>query len=272
MTLAGLLLAFAAAVTINWSYVGQHDAVAGMPTFSLSRPIALVRLLLRSRAWLLTFLAQGVGWAFYLAALRLAPISLVQGIGASGIAVIAFASTRGRIGRLPRTEQFAVVAGFAGLLMLALSLTGTVQVDRAPSPAAVAVWLAATMAGGLVLAGIPTGLGRAAALGIASGLLFAGGDVCSKLVVFGGVWVVAAVPLLAAYALGTALLQSAFQHGHALTAAGLATLATNAVPIVAGFTLFGEHLPRGARGAVQIAGFVALVTGAILLARRTRTA
>jgi hypothetical protein len=42
---------------------------------------------------------------------------------------------------------------------------------------------------------------------------------------------------------------------------------TNAVPIAAGFILFGEHLPPGARGALQLAAFCTLVLSAVVLAR-----
>lgn len=269
---AGLALAFAAAVTINWSYARQHDAVTEMPPFSLRRPLLIVSLLLHSRGWLLTSAAQAVGWGFYLAALRLAPISLVQGIGASGIAVLAFAGTRGHISRLSRAEQLAVAAGFTGLLLLAVSLTGSVQTDHEPAPAAVALWLAAITAAGAAIARAPTALARAVALGLASGLLFAAGDLCAKLVVHGHTWIVAALPMLAFYAAGTTLLQSAFQQGAALTAAGLSTLVTNALPIIAGFTLFDENIPGGAAGALQIAGFASLVGSAILLARPTPAA
>ena len=52
-------------------------------------------------------------------------------------------------------------------------------------------------------------------------------------------------PLIFAYAAGTSLLQWAYQRGDALTAAGMATMATNAVPIAAGFVLFSETLARG---------------------------
>ncbi len=105
---------------------------------------------------------------------------------------------------------------------------------------------------------------RAPALGLAAGLLFAGGDISVKLVVRGGLWLFAIVSLVAFYAFGTMRLQAGFQQGDALTAAGIATLATNAVPIAAGFALFGESLPGGARGGVQIAGFAAVVVGAVV--------
>jgi hypothetical protein len=105
-------------------------------------------------------------------------------------------------------------------------------------------------------------LSRAAALGLAAGLFFSDGDIAAKLVSFG---LVALLPLVACYAAGTSVLQAAFQHGSALTAAGIATLVTNAVPIAAGFVLFDEALPRGARGALQIAAFASIVASAGLL-------
>ena len=73
--------------------------------------------------------------------------------------------------------------------------------------------------------------------------------------------------MIVCYALGTSVLQGAFQHGDALTGAGLATLATNAVPIAAGFVVFGEQLPGGARGVLQLVAFASLVGSAVLLAR-----
>jgi hypothetical protein len=77
--------------------------------------------------------------------------------------------------------------------------------------------------------------------------------------------------LVGCYATGTGVLQRAFQHGSALTAAGLATLVTNAVPIAAGFVLFGEALPHDPRGALQIASFAAIVCSAALLGRTAAT-
>lgn len=267
---AGLALSFVAAVAINWAYSQQHLAVSRMPELSLRRPFRIVAELLRNRAWLLSFGAESVGWILYLAALLLSPLSLVQGVGASGIAALALFSVNGHPGRLTRREQVAVLAGVLGLLLLALSLVNTTQADSQPAPAGVAIWLGASVAGALLLTRMRSGIARAPALGLASGLLFAGGDICSKLVVFGHLWLVAFVPLFAVYALGTALLQQGFQHGNALTTAGLATLATNAVPIVSGFVLFDEELPNAASGVLQAVAFATLVGSAILLARRER--
>ena len=118
-----------------------------------------------------------------------------------------------------------------------------VHADRLALGAWIAVAL--TPAGwvlGIVLAFL-SGEGEAKGIGpvtpgMAAGLLFADGDISAKLVGYGGLWLVALASLIIAYAVGTSVLQ----RGDALTAAGLATMATNAVPIAAVFVLFGETL------------------------------
>jgi hypothetical protein len=263
----GLTLAFISTIVVNWAYSREHDAAAAMPAFSPRRPVRFVSLLLGNRRWRVGFAAESAGWLVYVAALRLAPISLVQAICASGIAVLAFATAHGHPSRLARHEQIAVLIAVAGLVLLSFSLVDTRQVDHSPAWRPVALWLGCTAAAALTLARTNVGLARGPALGLAAGLLFAGGDISAKLVVYGGIWFVAVVTLVLCYALGTSILQGAFQHADALTGAGLATLATNAIPIAAGFVVFGEELPRGARGALQLAAFTSLVAGAALLAR-----
>ena len=112
-------------------------------------------------------------------------------------------------------------------------------------------------------------IGRAPALGIASGILFAAGDVATKMAVSGPVENAAfLVWLIVFYGAGTAVLQAAFQRGGALTTAGLSTLFTNALPIAAGMVLFQEPFPSGWVGAVRVAAFAAVIAGAVLLAAR----
>src|SRR5439155_9489123 len=188
-------------------------------------------------------------------------------VAASGIAVLAWVSAGGNPGRLARREQVAVVAAFAGLALLGLSLVGTPPSDHRPPAVGAAVWLAASAGGAAALILLRTRLARAASLGLATGLLFACGDICAKLVGYAGPWLVAIVPLIACYGTGTSVLQSAFQHGSALTAAGIATMTTNALPIAAGFALFDQALPHGTAGVLQIAAFATIVGSATALGR-----
>jgi hypothetical protein len=263
----GLTLAFASAVAVNWAYAREHDAATMMPPFSTRRPVRFISLLLANTRWLGGFATESAGWLVYVVALRLAPISLVQAVCASGIAVLAFMSARGHPRQLDRYEQIAVLVAVGGLVLLSLSLVDTSQLDHAPSWAAILLWLGCSAAAALVLARVGFGLARGPALGLSAGLLFAGGDISAKVVGYGGVWFVGVITLVVFYGLGTSILQGAFQHGDALTGAGLATLATNAIPIAAGFVVFGEKLPPGPKGALQVAAFISLVVSAVFLAR-----
>ena len=153
----------------------------------------------------------------------------------------------------------------------ALSLVDTSESDQHPPVIGIIIWLAACGAGAALLIAIPTRFGRAASLGLAAGLLFADGDISAKLIGYGGWWLLALVTLIIAYAVGTSVLQWAYQRGDALTAAGTATMVTNAVPIAAGFVLFGESLPHGARAVLQVAAFACLVLGAVALGHQEPT-
>lgn len=268
----GLVLAMISALAVNWAYTKEHDAAAALPPLRFSEPVRSVRSLLRNRGWTIAFATEIGGWVLYVIALRLAPLSLVQAVSASGIAVLALLGVRGHPGRLARHEQLAVAAAVLGLLLLAVALIGTTPVSHPPRGLPAIVWLAASGGLAVALMLMRLGIARAAQLGLAAGLLFASGDVSAKLVSFGGIWLVALVPLVAGYGVGTSVLQGAFQHGSALTAAGLATLVTNAVPIAAGFVLFGERLPHGAGGVLEVLAFGSIVASAALLGRGARPA
>ncbi len=261
----GLLLAFASALVTNTAYSLEHDAAAALPPLSPRRPFRSVQMLLRDRKWLAAFGAETAGWLMYVAALALAPLALVQAVVASGVAVLAFASAHGHPSRLARREQLAVVLAVAGLALLALSLIGTTPSDEHPPVLGIIIWMAACGGGAALLMAARVRLARAAALGLAAGLLFADGDISAKLVGYGGLWLIALATLVVAYAVGTSVLQWAYQRGDALTAAGMAPRATTALPIAAGFVLFGEPLPRGTRAVLQVASFACLVASAVAL-------
>lgn len=267
-TWVGLALALVSALAVNWGYTWENDAADRLPPVFARRPAAAARTLLGSKAWRIGFLLETSGWIVYIVALRLAPLALVQAVSASGIAVLALVGSRGRPRSLPRHEQLAVVVAIAGLVLLGISLVGTDPSDRVPGVSGAVIWLGACFAAAVVLIAVQTHMVEAARHGLAAGLLFAGGDISAKLMVEGRIWLIALVPLIVFYAAGSIQLQTAFQRGEALTAAGMATLATNAVPIAAGFVLFDESLPDGAYKVLQIAAFATIVLSAVLLGGR----
>jgi hypothetical protein len=97
------------------------------------------------------------------------------------------------------------------------------------------------------------------------------GDISVKVATQGGARYALAIGVIVGYALGTAFLQLGYQKGAALTAAGLATLVTNALPIAAGTLVLGEPVPAGVSGALRILAFAAVTVGAVLLARPGRS-
>jgi len=147
------------------------------------------------------------------------------------------------------------------------SLAGTTPPDRHPPVTGAVIWLAACGGAALLIA-TPARSGRAAAsLGLAPGLL-SDGDISAQLIGYGGLWLAALATLIMTDAAGTSVLQSAYQRGDVLTAAGTATIMTNAVPITAGFVLFGQRPPDGIRAVLQLAAFACLVASAVALGRQ----
>ena len=262
----GLTLALVSAITVNWAYTREHDAVnRGLPPLSARRPVASARALLASRDWLIGFGGETAGWLVYVAALRLAPLALVQAVSASGIAVLALIQAGGHPTRLKHRDRLAVRLALLGLVLLGVSLVGSHPTDHAPHAFAAVVWLGACFGASALVSAVRLRLQSAVALGLAAGLMFAAGDISAKLVVLGSWWVIAFVPLVVAYAAGSIELQAAFQHGNALTAAGIATLATNALPIIAGVLLFDQSLPSGWQRVLQLVAFGAIVASGALL-------
>jgi drug/metabolite transporter (DMT)-like permease len=266
-TALALVLTLVSACGLNLGYLLQHSVASSVPTLSLRRPVASVRSLFVEKRWLLGLAIQAGGFVLYVVALDLAPLSLVQATAAGGIGILAIMVSRITHVRLTRLEQIGAAVSVAGLVLLGLSLLSDHGEGSGASYGWVGIWLAASAAGAaLCVMLLSRAIGRGPAWGIASGILFAAGDVSTKLAVSGGIENFAFLAcLIVFYSAGTAVLQAAFQHGSALTTAGLSTLLTNALPIVAGMVLFHEPLPSGWVGAVRITAFAAVVAGAVLL-------
>src|SRR5205823_6980229 len=143
-------------------------------------------LLFRHPRWLLGFLVGIGGWVLYVAALRVAPLSLVQSASAGGIGILALLASRGGA-TLERREKLGVAAATAGLLLLRLSLVHHGAGRSSGSAAAVAAWMAASAVVAALAAGAGArALAPGAGLGVAAGTLYAAGDVGTKAAVAGG--------------------------------------------------------------------------------------
>lgn len=262
-------LALASTTLTSLAYLREHDAAASMPALSMRRPLHSLGLLLSDRGWLLGFAMESSGFLLYAAALALAPLALVQSIVAGGIGLLAYLTYR-MGGREPlggRRIAGALVS-VIGLVALAVSLAKGTSEGHSGSDAAVLLWIGGTAALALVVLVVGRrAIGVAVANALAGGLCFSIGDISTKLATQGGARIAFVLTLIAGYTLGTTLLQLGYQAGAALTVAGLATLLTNVLPILAGTIVLEEPVPSGALGALRVLAFVAVTLGAVLLAR-----
>ena len=269
-----LFITVISACCLDLGYLLEHDVASRVPTLSLHRPIASLRSLLGNRRWLAGIGIEMAGWLLYVAALALAPLSLVQATAAGGIGILAIMVSRLTHVPLTSSERIGAVVSVVGLALLGVSLLGDHGTGASAGYLWIGIWLAASAAAAAAcIWPLARAIGAGPAWGIAAGILFAAGDVSTKMAVAGGSENVAFLSsLVVFYVAGTAVLQAGFQRGGALTTAGLATLLTNALPIAAGMTVFQEPLPAGWIGGVRILAFAAVIGGAVLLAARTKTA
>jgi uncharacterized membrane protein len=267
----GLLLALATAAMFNWSWVAQHTITSQLPRLTIRHPWWSLGVLFGHRRWLFAFLVGVAGWAFYIVAVRLAPLSLVQAVSAGGIALLAVFAQRAVGEPLPRREWVGVAVAVAGLVFLAASLAGGATNSRHASWLAVCAWFLVSWIAVAVSIGPGSRLlAPGAGLGLASGLLYAAADVGTKSAWYGGFMLLLIGPVWLCHGLAFTTIQLSFQRGRALATAGLSSFCTNALPIAAGVLIYHEHVPRGVLGVLRVVAFACVVFGAAVVARKER--
>jgi hypothetical protein len=263
---AGILLAVLSACLLNIGFHAQYSAAHGVD-LSLRHPVRGAIGLVTNRDWLIGYASGGLGWACYIAALHFAPISVVQSVAAGGLGLLALLAHRLGTPLEPR-ERWGPILAVSGLVLLFVSLSlggATSHHDHSGKLAMVVgcVSVAAALAAAI-------GLWRRSpgwVLALAAGALYAVSDLATKACLDGQVLYFLPF-VLGGAAFGFALLQLSFSRGSVMSTAGLASLANNAIPIAGGVLLFHERVPNGLAGATRILGFIAVVAGAVLLARR----
>ncbi|MHB8245751.1 MAG: DMT family protein [Acidimicrobiales bacterium] len=267
----GLSLALGSAVLINLGLFIEHRAAADVPVLRLRHPLAGMLLLLKNPAWLLGYGSGWVGWFMYIGALVFAPLSLVQGVAAAGIGVLALLVQIVAGVRLTRGEWIAVAASMLGLVLIATTVGITPHPHHhmhARRPEIIFLAIAVLVIFGSLVFGVAAKLANwGAALGAVSGVAFAAGDVATKAAITHRGWIFVAL-LIVLNVSGFAALQLSFQRGGALATAGVSSLLNNALPIGAGIVVFGERLPTGPPGIMRVLAFVAALAGATYLASR----
>jgi drug/metabolite transporter (DMT)-like permease len=263
--LSGLLLALAAAACFECSYVLQALEVRALP--EIARPgLGLLRRLVERPRWTLAIVLGLAGFVLQVLALRLAPVTLVQPVLATGLLGLLAFSAFVLHEPVGRRELAAVAAIVAGVAAIALA-----EPARGQSTDATAFALAAAVLGAVTLNAF-------ARRRPGAGSLLVSAIAADALAVLAAAEAARALPSPAPTAAWCAL----------AGAAGLAALATEsaalqrrgaarvapivlggqiAVPVVLAPLLLGERWSATAGGTgLLAAGLVAVVIGGALLA------
>jgi len=250
-------MALLAGVCFSFSYIGQHQVAAGLERFDLRRPLANLRQLVTDLQWMAAWLSGWVGWGFYIGALALAPLSLVQAIAAGGIGMLALGAHL-FVEPLRVLERRAAYVATVGLILVALSVRTHGESHLVSLHA-----LEITIVAGLGVALLCAAVSRHIGLAISSGICYGVGDVATK-GAFSGVpmlFVFVAVSYIAAFV----TLQLAFQRSSLLVSAGLSFLLSNVIPLACGVLLFGEQPLDRTVAILRYSGFVIVILGAVAI-------
>lgn len=270
----GIALAVAVTLMTNLASLFKHRGCQRTQPVRFSRPIATIQALARSRWFIAGWGLAAFAWLVHIAALSLAPISLVQAVLAGGAVTLAVLSQRLFGDSVERRQWLALFLGAAGLALLVATLPSFRGNGSEFSLAGIVGF-----EGGLVLLAAGIALGhraqrlvarRGVLLAVLAGLLFALAGIAIKGLTAGtgsGLAVIAALLLvtLVCGALAQYTTVAALQGGGAIETIGLMGLVANATQIVAGIVVFGDPLSPSPIGIVlQVTAF-AMVCGSALL-------
>ena len=270
----GIGLAAVVALMTNLASLLKHRGCQHAHPVSLGSPLKSLRGLAASPWFAAGWGLAAIAWLAHIAALTLAPISLVQAVLAGGAVTLAVLSQRLFGGRVERRQWLALALGGGGLALLAATLPHFHGAHSGFSVAAIV-----SFEGGLVLLAAGVALvhraprlaeRRGVLLAVLAGLLFALAGIAIKALTGGaGEWPLVASLLVLTLACGglaqyTAV--AALQSGGAIETIGLMGIVANATQIVGGVLVFGDPLSPTPLGmALQIAALAMVCLSALLL-------
>lgn len=271
----GLLLALATAfVSIVGFLLKQRGAVAS-PDVSLRRPVRSTWALFANKWWTIGILVAMGSWVFHVAALALAPISLVQSVIAGGLVMLTIVADRVFGHSVSRREWIGVAFVALGLAILAAT-SGEVA-DSARSTygdGALARYVLLLTALGLLLCAPFTRVPKAAGmlLAVSAGLLWAASDVTIKALSgelgdrgIGVLLDPMALVILVLSLVGLVVSARSLQLGDVVPVIAATSATANIGTILAGPLVFMEPMPSApAEVVLRVAAFVLVIVAAVL--------
>jgi drug/metabolite transporter (DMT)-like permease len=280
----GILLALLCALTTNLGFLLKHRGACAAPDVDFRRPIRSAIGLWKSRWFAIGMLVAAGAFALHVAALALAPLSLVQAVLSGGLVFLTVLADRVFGFKLGMRQWAGVAMTALGLALLAITLPHGGDPHAGYSVAGMIGFEAGLLALGTLLVFSPK-LGarhehHGVLLGAAAGILFGVSDVAIKALT-GSVGSAGALGLMSPWLL-TCILASVIafyasarglQQGEAVSVITVTSAAANVSAISGGILVFGDPMPADTLGiVVQGLAFVLVIVAAALTPAPIRAA
>jgi hypothetical protein len=281
----GILLALACAFVANLGFFYKYRGANAVAKVQVSHPLRSIRELFSSKWFALGMIIATASWGLHVAALTLAPMSVIQVSLAAGMVFIAVMAERMFGFEVGRRQWIGLSMTAAGLVMLGVTLPAMHGAHSHFSQAAMISFEAVLFAvGGLLIMGPRMGgpvEHHGVMLGAASGILFGVSDTAIKALTgitgahgFLGLllspWLAVAVlaSIVAFYASARGL-----QDGEAVPVIAVTGTAANIAGIAGGIIVFGDPMAGSTLGIVlQAFAFVLVVVASALMPAPLRAA
>jgi drug/metabolite transporter (DMT)-like permease len=281
----GILLALACAFVANLGFFYKYKGANAVPKVQVLHPLRSTRALYSSKWFTLGMIAATGSWGLHVAALAMAPMSVIQVSLAAGVVFIAVMADRLFGFHVGPRQWLGLFLTAAGLVLLGLTLPAMHGAHSHFSPVVMISFEAGLFGlGGLLIVG--PRMGGAAEhhgimLGAAAGILFGVSDTAIKALT-GIVGAHGALGLLLSPWLAVAVLASivaffasarGLQDGEAVPVIAVTGTAANIAGIAGGIVVFGDPLAASPVGVLlQALAFVLVVVAAALMPAPVRAA
>jgi len=273
----GILLALLCALATNVGFLYKHRGARAAPAVDMRRPLGTFKALFASRLFALGMAVATGGWILHVAAMAVAPLSVVQAVLAGGVVLLAVIAEWMFGIRAGRRQWLGLGLTATGLALLGFTLPAMHGAhSRFSLPGMIAFEAGLVAAGTLLIVGPRIGAPaehRGYMLGAASGILFGVSDIAIK-AISGEIGTAGAAGLLSPWTVVTVTASvaafyasaKAFQEGDAIPVIAVTGTAANLSGIVAGIIVFGDPLSADPLAlAAQCSEFVLVLAAAWLM-------
>jgi hypothetical protein len=276
-TLLGILLALGCALTTNVGFLYKHRGARQCAAVDIRHPLRSAHALFSSKLFSLGMLIACGAWIFHVAAMSVAPLSLVQAVLAGGVVLLAVMAERMFGMCIGRRQWWGLAAMAIGLILLGVTLPAAHGANsRFSIPAMIGFEGFLVVVGTLLIMGPQIGAPsehHGFMLGAASGILFGVSDVSIKatsglVAAHGVVGFFTPWALICIVASVGAFFSSAkgLQDGDAVPVIAVTGTAANVTGIVGGILVFGDPLSADPFVlAAQFMAFFLLLTAAWMM-------